>query len=308
MSDAVDLAAEATLTHAGWSVAVSLRTGAVMSCDYRGVEVLRSQAAGAPAQDPFDSAHFPLAPYSNRIRNGRFTFAGKTYSILPNAPGQDHPLHGTAWLGRWEEVARTAQAVTLRFENEPEKDGWPWPFALTQRIAVEDGAFVIGLEVKNTGAAPMPSGLGFHPYFSDPAAASISFAAEGVWLADEEGLPVRWAKEPPEWDFAGGKPLKGLAIDHCFTGWRGPAAVEWRNRPYTVEIEADEGLPFAVVFVSDALDCFCFEPVSHMNDALNWAGRTPDAGLRTLAPGEIHSAVMRLRIREPRSKGKRESL
>ena len=298
MSDAVDLAAEAKLAHAGWSVAVSPATGAVLACDYRGVEVLRAHVPGGAPFDFFYYAHFPLAPYSNRIMDGRFRFAGSTYAIPANAPGQDHPLHGTAWIGRWSQIARTAQSVTLQFSNDPDKDGWPWPFVLTHRIAIEGDALALTLEMKNTGGAPMPSGLGFHPYFSEPAAASMSFSADGVWLADPEGLPVRWTQTPPLWDFSGGKSIRGLAIDHCFTGWSGPALVEWRDRPYAVEITADAGLPYAVLFVSEALDCFCFEPVSHMNDALNWDGRTPATGLRTLAPGEAHSASMTLRIRK----------
>ena len=187
--------------------------------------------------------------------------------------------------------------MTLEFINR-QHDGWPWPFSLRQNITLDSGAFSIELTLRNLSGAEMPAGFGFHPYFSNPKTATLKFSAEGSWAPDGEGLPAEWRAIDNGLDFVSGRLLKSVSIDQCFTGWRGPAFIEWRDRPYGVEISADSAMKFAVVYVSQEEGCFCFEPVSQMNDALNWANRIKDTGLRILQPGEEWAAAMTLRARE----------
>ncbi|MBB5518995.1 aldose 1-epimerase [Amphiplicatus metriothermophilus] len=293
MSAAAETIECATIASEGWTVAVAPRRGAVLSCDYRGGEILRRTAAQGGA-DPFGVGHFPLAPYSNRIADGSFVFEGERYVIKPNVRGHPHPLHGTAWLGGWSLVARARDSLSLAFEHAAGA-GWPWPFSLRQTIGVDGPALTIGLTLKNMADRAAPAGMGFHPYFSDPHAARLSFEAAGLWEADESALPVAWKPLSPSSDFSRGRPLAGASIDNCFTGWKGPARILWRDRPFGVEISASPDLAFAVLYVSQAQGCFCFEPVSHMNDALNWAARRNDTGLRVLQPGESWTVSMTLR-------------
>ena len=64
------------------------------------VDLLRRGVSGS--DDPLDSAGFPLVPFCNRIRDGRFTFRGREVHLPPNMPGQKHPLHGQGWRGAWQ--------------------------------------------------------------------------------------------------------------------------------------------------------------------------------------------------------------
>ena len=50
-------------------------------------------------------ACFPLVPFSNRIRDGRFAFGGHTVALPLNQPPQPHALHG-AWLAGGVERGR----------------------------------------------------------------------------------------------------------------------------------------------------------------------------------------------------------
>ena len=47
-------------------------------------------------------ASFPLVPYVNRIRGGRFTFRGREVRLAPNMAGDPSPLHGQGWLSPWQ--------------------------------------------------------------------------------------------------------------------------------------------------------------------------------------------------------------
>src|SRR5215210_1119197 len=52
-----------------------------------------------PLEKVLDAASFPLVPYVNRIRGGRFTFRGREVQIELNMAGDPSPLHGQGWLG-----------------------------------------------------------------------------------------------------------------------------------------------------------------------------------------------------------------
>lgn len=298
MSSAADIIEVYNLTAHGWSVGVAPASGTVISCDYEQCEVLRrTKFQGGRDENLFGVSHFPLAPYSNRIRDGRFEFDGKLIRIEPNASGHAHPLHGTAWLGTWSTISRHDDSVTLEYKNRSDH-GWPWAFTLRQSIVLQENALSIELVLRNQADTPMPAGLGFHPYFADPDDAILKFAAKGFWLSDGAGLPDEWRAASSEWDFSAGRSLKGASFDHCYTGWDGRAFIEWRDKPFAIEMTADAMLNFAVLYVSEAENCFCFEPVSQMNDALNWARKRLDTGLRVLQPEEEWATQMTLRVRK----------
>ena len=55
-----------------------------------------------PLENVLDAASFPLVPYVNRIRGGRFTFRGREVRLAPNMAGDPSPLHGQGWLNPWQ--------------------------------------------------------------------------------------------------------------------------------------------------------------------------------------------------------------
>src|SRR5438094_8613812 len=44
--------------------------------------------------DPFEAAAFPLVPYSNRLREGRFSFQGRRVALPLTRPPEHHSVHG----------------------------------------------------------------------------------------------------------------------------------------------------------------------------------------------------------------------
>jgi aldose 1-epimerase len=84
-----------------------------------------------------------------------------------------------------------------------------------------------------------------------------------------------------------------MAIDRCHTGWDGAAYIEWCDQPPDLEILASEQLPNAVVCIRNDVDGSCFEPVAHVNDAVN--RREADCAMPVVAPGKDFSASIRFR-------------
>lgn len=247
-------------------------------------------AAGSLA--PTAGASFPLVPYSNRIRGGRFRFAGKDYRLAPNFGRSPHTIHGHGWKRPWQVMAHEARSLTLAYREDG--SDWPQPYRAEQRFTLADGALTLSLAVTNEGEGPMPAGLGQHPYFPRTRHCRLTAGTERMWTTDAENLPTGTMAPA-----AGADPATGLmpaeaALDNVFTGFAGRAVIEWPDRGAALTMEADPALAFLVIYTPPGADFFCAEPVSHCTDAVNLVAERSDTGLRILAPGECFAATLRL--------------
>ncbi len=264
--------------------------GALLGWTHDGQAMLRSAApAAADGSDPLGTASFPLVPYSNRIGDARFAWAGEARQLAPNFAPEPHAIHGLGWRRDWAVESQSATAVTLVCHHAPDAD-WPWAFVARQTIAVAGGTVSLGHAAENQAPAPGPRGVGPHPKF-DSAGAHLQFAAATVWSNGADRLPTDAAPPTGRFDFAGGADVAGGVVDHCYEEWGGQATVAWTGRRYRLAISASSALPCAVVYIPADGGAFCFEPVPHANNALN----RPDAApMPVVAPGAAFQAELRL--------------
>ena len=238
-------------------------------------------------------AAFPLVPYSNRIRGGRFSFRGRTVQLPLNFPPERHSIHGHGWQAAWRAVE--TKAAEARLEYEHPADAWPWAYRATQRFTLTPERLVVELALTNESGEPMPAGLGWHPYFPRVPAATITGEVRAMWLTDGETMPTTLEPPPPAADLGRGVGADAVALDNCFVGWTGRTTIAWRGIGGRLTITAAPPLDCLVVFTPTGRPYFCVEPVSHVTDAFNLAaaGRT-DTGMRVLEPGDTLRAAIGL--------------
>jgi aldose 1-epimerase len=265
--------------------------GAVTGLRWKGRNVLRP--ASADLRDPLDASSFTLVPYANRIRNGTFTFEGRDHSLPRNFGDHPHPLHGDGWRSAWRVGASGANWISLKFLHLP--DAWPWAYSAAQLFAVGEDSLSVKIEIRNEDKSSMPFSLGFHPYFPRGANTHLMASLSGVWLSDQDGIPVAPAEADVFLDFAAGCSLaRAPVIDHCYTNWDGIATIEQSDMAVT--LTADPALSFLHLYVPEGRDFFCAEPVSAMPDSFN---RGNDGGMRVLLPGESFAVSMKISMRCP---------
>lgn len=241
------------------------------------------------ARDPSGAACFPLVPYSNRIRDGRFEFAGRVIQLPSTPPLDPHFEHGHGWRRPWTVVDCEATRAVLRYRHEP--DEWPWHYEAEQDIALVEGALHIRLTLRNLAQSPMPYGIGLHPYFPADGAPRIETEAAAMWETDADVLPTRLVRRP---DARQPIEVAGAGLDNVFAGWSRRARVVWAKRNAALHIKADAPLDFLVLYTPPGESFFCAEPVSNVTDAFNFTtGERADAGYRVLEAGESCSATVR---------------
>jgi aldose 1-epimerase len=255
--------------------------GAIAALSHRGVAVLRPMPPEATS--PLQAACFPLVPYCNRIRDGRFTFAGDPVILPANFPPEPHSLHGLGWQRLWT-VESHAENKCVLLHDYDGAGPWPWAYRARQRIRLGPKGCAITLVLTSLSRAPMPAGLGLHPYFRRDAESELRFEADHVLLTGADPLPT--GVEAPAGhfaDFAGGSALPAEPIDHCFAGWRGEAML--RDTLGTLTIGA-EGAPNLHLYAPADGATLCLEPVTHTPNALN---RAP--GETTLLPPSCSASL-----------------
>jgi aldose 1-epimerase len=286
-----------TLTRSALSLVLKPEAGgSIARFDYaapNGKKIPVLRGSDDEAADVLAQGSFPLVPYSNRIRGGRFAFRGREVRIAPNMAGDPSPLHGQGWLASWDVVHSSATEAELVFEHAAGE--WPWAYESRQRFALDERGFALVLTCTNTGAEPMPCGLGQHPYFHCTPETVLDTQVESVWTIDEHVLPVEKQPATGRFDLRN-RPVAGQDLDHGFGGWGGSATVEDPNLPFRLTMSSPHAR-FFQLYSPVSGDIFVIEPVSHANAALNapekeWA----ELGLRVLDPGETMTLTMRIDV------------
>lgn len=261
------------------------------SVEGRTVPVLRPAAGDQPKV--LDMACFPLIPFANRIRGGRFNFRTREVNLTPNMAGDPSPLHGQGWLSAWEVVRADGSSAELAFRHWAGE--WPWDYQGRQAFALDEGGLAVTLTCRNLSDRPMPCGLGMHPYFLCGPATRIATDVTEAWTVDENVLPVDKVPATGRYDLDD-RNVCGQGLDNGFGGWGGRAMFSDPAWPFQI-VMASSSARFFQLYSPDEGGIFVAEPVSHANAALNAPEEEwPELGMQVLEAGEEISLDMRIAV------------
>ncbi|SDQ13091.1 aldose 1-epimerase family protein [Quadrisphaera sp. DSM 44207] len=163
-----------------------------------------------------------LAPWPNRVGDGRYRWEGQEQQLPLTEPERATALHGLAvWLP-WEALERTASSVVLATRVWPQA-GYPHLLDLRATCALDEEGLHWSLRAVNAGSAPAPYGCSVHPYLVAGEGRvddwTLELAADRYLDVDPERLLPRGVEDAAgtDADLRGGRPLRGLSLDHALT-------------------------------------------------------------------------------------------
>ncbi|WP_406119288.1 aldose 1-epimerase [Streptomyces sp. NBC_00989] len=247
-----------------------------------------------------------LAPFSNRVADGRYHHGGRDHDLLPGRRGDRTIYHGFARETPFRLVAATMTAGSARLllRSTSIRPGRyvGYPFALDLDVEYTIGRRELAIEIRatNVGETVAPYASGWHPYFTlsrpiddlvlrIPARTLIRTDASLIPLRGQEALlPL---DRCPDLDFRRPRRLGDAVIDACFADLvPGPG-----GRTETVLSDPATGDELRVwqyggylhVFTGDTLArdrraSIALEPVEAPTDAYN---RPEHATALSLEPG-----------------------
>jgi len=252
-----------------------------------------------------------LAPFTNRVADGRYRFDGRDHDLLPGIPAAERIVYHGFVRDMALRVIDTRESDTgaeVLFSGaiDPE-DHAGYPFALALTVRVRFGATGIGLVVTatNVGEQAAPYATGWHPYFrlgdaaidtlelTVPATRSIVTDARLLPLPGEAAYaPVG---EGPQGDFRVARVLGREVIDACYAApipdGDGLVRSRLRDPASGRQLLVWQRGGLVHVFTGDTLArdprrALAIEPVETMTDAFN---RAECAAALRLAPGQSRS-------------------
>ncbi|MEO6703652.1 MAG: aldose 1-epimerase family protein [Jatrophihabitantaceae bacterium] len=243
----------------------------------------------APDALPAKSTGAVLAPWPNRIRDGRYTFEGTEQQLALTEPATSNASHGLVKWARWHCLDQQPDSVTLGHDLVPQP-GYPFELRLALRYFLDPLAGLTAeLQATNTGAGPLPFGAGFHPYLDlaehELDTAELLIPAGTVLLTDDRQIPIeRRSVAGTSFDFRQQRQIGSDRLDHGFADLTGSAA-RLRTERRTVEVHWDGAFSHLQVYtpphITPGRNAVAIEPMSCPANAFN-SGQA----LSVLAPGQ----------------------
>jgi aldose 1-epimerase len=296
-----------TIENNTWRLTISPRLGAspvALEYNLNGAwePVMRPtppEALEGNSSSPFSS--YTLAPFSNRIRDGRFVFQGREYTVRANnAKGEF--IHGDVRNRPWQVHRLNDNTLECRFDSREFSDAnFPFPYTVVVTYTLEGERFVTDIRLENAGETAMPAGFGFHPYFVRHFAASssdpvLTFNATGYYIADETIIPRDGAHPlTPDMDFSSGKPAYAQNLDTVYNGWDGNATLQWAS--HRLVMRSSSIFTHFIAFNGAPDGTIALEPITHATDGFNLVARGVEGtGVHVLETAESIAGTVTLRL------------
>lgn len=222
-------------------------------------------------KDIFHMAMFAMLPYTHRIEGGRFTYWGITRMVPKNHSGYPCPIHGDGWKAKWTVETKTSNHIELAYTHKKD-DGYPFNYEARLRYTLSDTTLNAEIELKNTGALPMPCGIGLHPLFTRTPNARLIFQNTTVWHHDTDPIDKPY-KTPKSLSFSEGRDLKDEFFDTCFGGFDGKAYLQFPKYGIGVEVKTTDNFIHSTLYAPQKKGYFALEPSTMTTDAFNKASR-----------------------------------
>ncbi len=167
-----------------------------------------------------------LAPWPNRIVNGRYRFHGIEYQLPLTEPARGHALHGLALWLESAVVDHSSSRVELAMSIEPQT-GYPFRVQLTVSYQVEETGLHVNVAATNLSSREVPFATAPHPYLVAGAGRLDEWiltlpATEVLSVSPDRLIPMTLNPvdkyENGVFDFRRARQVGSTRIDHAFTG------------------------------------------------------------------------------------------
>ncbi|HEX5103135.1 MAG TPA: aldose 1-epimerase [Pirellulaceae bacterium] len=275
------------------------------------VEVIYAPPDFSRGQSRPSSGGIPiLFPFPGRIPGTILRWEGKEYQ-LEAGDAFGNAIHGFVHARPWRVVEQSESRVVGEFHawrDDPSLQArWPADFRITATYALAASELRMEYLLENPGEAPLPCGLGVHPYFRLPLGGSsrdaciVKLPVSSRWELKDMLPTGRRLELEDAAAYQEGRTFGELKLDDVFSGLVPDSSGELAasiTDPGGCRLTIRFGQPFreCVAYTPPHREAICIEPYTCVPGAFELEARGIDAGLQILPPGAALSAAMNLNV------------
>ena len=246
-----------------------------------------------------------LAPWPNRVRDGRWTLDGEVQQLDITEPAFGNASHGLLRNTGYRLLDQTPASVTLG-ALIAQQHGWPFLLDTAVHYELDPEGLSVTHSVLNLSQRRAPWAVGAHPYFrvGDVPTEQLTVTLTGSVRLDVDDRWNAVAQHPVDGDFdlRGGRPVAGLDLNTAYgklANVDGRADVAWLTAAdgSSTTLWADPAFGWVQGYAPAAFPrpdgpgpAIALEPMTAPPDALN-----SGTGLIWLEPGERWSGTWGVR-------------
>lgn len=210
-----------TLSHGDYTASIASVGATLRSLQYRGRDLIVPFDADE-VRPAFRGA--TLAPWPNRVVDGRYTFGGAEQQLALTEPDRGHALHGlVGWLD-FVDIEESPTRVLLATTVEAQA-GYPFRVQVRVEYMLSDEGLRTTVSARNTGTDAAPYGAGPHPYLVagpghvDDWTLTLP-AGQVLGVTEDRLIPTELsdvAGNGGVFDFREPRQIEDTFIDHAFT-------------------------------------------------------------------------------------------
>ncbi|MCS5716951.1 hypothetical protein N1027_02265 [Herbiconiux sp. CPCC 205763] len=252
-----------------------------------------------------------MAPFTNRVRDGRYEFGGEAFDLRGSSPTDpDLVLHGLirerAFTVASVETGEDSAVIRLSSSAlDGSVEGYPFVVRVDVEYAFSGHALRIRITGRNEGSVDAPFASGWHPYFRLGAApvadleltvpASVRVATDDDLIPFDGRAAFVALDDDDPLSFRSGRAVGDTAVDTYYTGLQGfeggPFHTHLRDPTTGRALDVWQERGSMHVYTADHLareprGSIALEPVERLTNAFN---RSDQRAHIVLAPGQERS-------------------
>ena len=232
-----------------------------------------------------------LFPFTNRIKDGKYTFDGIAYQTEINHVSEQNALHGFVYDKEFyivnEFTNEEKASILLEYNETKRTKGFPFTYTIQLEYVLTNTSLVLHVKVKNTSNKVFPFTLGWHPYFVSSSLydSTLKFDSNKQVVFDERMITEGAVNYENEDVFE----IIDKKLDDCF--FLNSNTIEFITPHYKLDILSSNNNDFLQVYTPPKDNTIAIEPTTGVSNSFN-----NEIGLKTLNPNEDYEITWQLHV------------
>lgn len=233
-----------------------------------------------------------LFPFANRIKDGKYTFENKHYTLNLNEAKEKNAIHGLVYDKTFKYIKQKTSAdyasITIGYNETKRLKGFPFKYSIYLTYTLKENSLTLEAKITNNDIKSFPFNIGWHPYFTSKNLHNsfLNIKSNKKFIFDRNMIPTKTQEVNINKSFQ----IKNTHFDDCFVLNKNNIGFKTPN--YNIKISSSSKENYLQIYTPKNIkNTIAIEPVTGPVNSFN-----NKLGLQTLAPNETYKVSWSIKL------------